>query len=138
MPSLCLALELSGDVFGVTLFVWLMPSHVSYNQGRWELELMIFLTSIFIFTTFPLTCVICDKKISVKSTVNSELNSGTSLLCERYTLYLSLNDPFRFVWSRLPFFVRNCHSSHPWKSLWNWFMSALKHISDISFRPFKI
>ena len=57
---------------------------------------MMFLSSIFIFTTFPLTCVICDKKISVKSTVSSELNLGTSLLCERYTLYLSLNDPFRF------------------------------------------
>lgn len=104
LPSLCLALELSGDVFGVTLFVWLMPSHVSYNQGRWELGLMMFLSFIFIFTTFPLTCVICDKKISVKSTVNSELNLGTSLLCERYTLYLSLNDPFRFVLESTPFF----------------------------------
>ena len=65
---------------------------------------MMFLTSIFIFTTFPLTCVICDKKISVKSTVNSELNLGTSLLCERYTLYLSLNDPFRFVLESTPCF----------------------------------
>ena len=63
---------------------------------------MMFLTSIFIFTTFPLTCV--NKKISVKSTVNSELNLGTSLLCERYTLYLSLNDPFRFVLESIPFF----------------------------------
>ena len=76
----------------VILFVWLMPSHFSNKQGRWELELMVSYSSIFILTTFPLTCVICDKKISAKLTVNSKLNLGTSSLCEHYSLYIGLND----------------------------------------------